>query len=76
LLARFAVHIDIWKLGWGIAYLDPDLPEKLGIRDRHGVRPFPPTQLQDRAGVLRCCQLPVIRPGPVWGPGDGCPDRR
>lgn len=38
LLARFAAHIDIWKLGWGTAYLDPDLPEKLGILDRHGVR--------------------------------------
>jgi phosphosulfolactate synthase len=38
LLARFGAYIDIWKLGWGTAYLDPDLPEKLEILDRHGVR--------------------------------------
>lgn len=38
LLARFAAHVDIWKLGWGTAYLDPDLPEKLDILDASGVR--------------------------------------
>ena len=38
LLARFAEHVDIWKMGWGTAYLDPDLCEKLAILDQHGVR--------------------------------------
>jgi phosphosulfolactate synthase len=38
LLARFADHVDIWKMGWGTAYLDPDLAEKLAILDQHGVR--------------------------------------
>ncbi len=38
LLARLAAHIDIWKLGWGTGYLDPDLPRKLAILDHHGVR--------------------------------------
>lgn len=28
LLARFAEHVDIWKMGWGTAYLDPDLAEE------------------------------------------------
>lgn len=37
LLARFAEHVDIWKMGWGTAYLDPDLAEKLAILDQHGV---------------------------------------
>ncbi len=38
LLARFGRYVDIWKMGWGTAYLDPDLAEKLAILGRHGVR--------------------------------------
>jgi phosphosulfolactate synthase len=38
LLARFGPHVDIWKMGWGTAYLDPDLAEKLAILNQHGVR--------------------------------------
>lgn len=38
LLARFGQHVDIWKMGWGTAYLDPDLAQKLAILDQHGVR--------------------------------------
>lgn len=30
-------YIDIWKLGWGTAYLDPGLSEKIALLDRHGV---------------------------------------
>ena len=29
--------VDIWKLGWGTAYVDPRLPEKLAVLDAHGV---------------------------------------
>ena len=29
--------VDVWKLGWGTAYLDPGLVEKLRVLDRHGV---------------------------------------
>jgi phosphosulfolactate synthase len=38
LLTRFAEHVDIWKMGWGTAYLDPDIAEKLAILHEHGVR--------------------------------------
>jgi phosphosulfolactate synthase len=38
LLARFGPYVDIWKMGWGTAYLDPDLAEKLAILDQYGVR--------------------------------------
>jgi phosphosulfolactate synthase len=30
--------IDIWKFGWGTAYIDQNLEEKLELLDRHGVR--------------------------------------
>ena len=29
--------VDVWKLGWGTAYLDPGLVAKLAVLDRHGV---------------------------------------
>lgn len=37
-LARCGPHVDIWKMGWGTAYLDPDVAEKLVILDQFGVR--------------------------------------
>jgi phosphosulfolactate synthase len=30
-------HLDIWKLGWGTAYLDPGLGAKLELLAEHGV---------------------------------------
>jgi phosphosulfolactate synthase len=30
--------IDIWKFGWGTAYIDQNLEEKLELLDQHGVR--------------------------------------
>ena len=29
--------VDVWKLGWGTAYLDPGLGEKLAVLNQHGV---------------------------------------
>jgi phosphosulfolactate synthase len=29
--------VDVWKFGWGTAYLDPGLPEKLAVLREHGV---------------------------------------
>jgi phosphosulfolactate synthase len=29
-------YVDVWKLGWGTAYLDPGLGDKLAVLDRHG----------------------------------------
>ena len=37
-LAAAAPHIDVWKFGWGTAYLDVGLPEKLELLRAHGVR--------------------------------------
>jgi phosphosulfolactate synthase len=37
LLAVCGAYVDVWKLGWGTAYLDPGLPDKLRVLDEHGV---------------------------------------
>jgi phosphosulfolactate synthase len=41
LLAMSESYIDVWKLGWGISYLDPTLPGKLELLARHGVLASP-----------------------------------
>jgi phosphosulfolactate synthase len=41
LLAMSECYIDVWKLGWGISYLDPTLPGKLELLARHGVLASP-----------------------------------
>lgn len=38
LLETVGEYIDIWKLGWGTAYLDPQLVAKLRLLEEHGVR--------------------------------------
>ncbi len=37
LLAVCGAYVDVWKLGWGTAYLDPGLVAKLAVLDAHGV---------------------------------------
>jgi phosphosulfolactate synthase len=37
LLNVCGAYVDVWKLGWGTAYLDPGLVEKLAVLDGHGV---------------------------------------
>ena len=37
LLRTCGEFVDIWKFGWGTAYLDPGLAEKLAILREHGV---------------------------------------
>jgi phosphosulfolactate synthase len=37
-LATAAPHIDIWKFGWGLAYLDTELAGKLALLASSGVR--------------------------------------
>ncbi len=41
LLAVSGPYIDIWKFGWGTAYLDPGLTAKLALLAEHGVRTCP-----------------------------------
>jgi phosphosulfolactate synthase len=37
-LAGAAAYMDVWKFGWGTAYIDVGLPEKLDLLRAHGVR--------------------------------------
>jgi phosphosulfolactate synthase len=37
-LSMTAPHIDVWKFGWGTAYLDPALSEKLHVLRAAGIR--------------------------------------
>lgn len=37
LLGVCGPYVDVWKLGWGTAYLDPALQDKLAVLDGHGV---------------------------------------
>jgi len=36
-LESAGAYIDIWKFGWGVSYLDPDLEHKLAMLTRHDV---------------------------------------
>jgi len=37
LLQTAAAHIDIWKFGFGTAYIDPAISDKVALLDRHAV---------------------------------------
>lgn len=37
-LGNAGAHIDLWKFGWGISYIDPQLDAKLELLAAHGVR--------------------------------------
>lgn len=37
LLASGGAYIDVWKFGWGTAYIDPGLEAKLALLAEHGV---------------------------------------
>jgi phosphosulfolactate synthase len=37
LLEVVAPHVDVWKLGWGTAYLDPKVGEKVALLARHEI---------------------------------------
>src|SRR5213080_1772740 len=41
LLEQNSSYVDVWKFGWGIAYLDPQLPAKLDLLARHRVLASP-----------------------------------
>lgn len=38
ILDAAAGYLDVWKCGWGTAYVDPTLPAKLELLAAHGVR--------------------------------------
>src|SRR5215471_9117502 len=70
LLTMSEPYIDVWKLGWGISYLDPTLPGKLELLARHGVLASPGGTLleiawaQGRAAAFldwaRGCGFPCV----------------
>ena len=70
LLAMSDSYIDVWKLGWGISYLDPTLPGKLELLARHGVLASPGGTLLEIAWVqgrameflswARSCGFPCV----------------
>ena len=37
LLEVCGAYLDVWKLGWGTAYLDPGVPAKIALLEAHGV---------------------------------------
>jgi phosphosulfolactate synthase len=41
LLEAGGSYVDVWKFGWGVAYLDPNLEAKLGLLAAHGVLASP-----------------------------------
>lgn len=41
LLEQNESYVDVWKFGWGIAYLDPQLAAKLDLLARHRVLASP-----------------------------------
>jgi phosphosulfolactate synthase len=41
LLDMCAAYVDVWKLGWGVAYLDPNLDAKLELLAAHRVLASP-----------------------------------
>jgi phosphosulfolactate synthase len=70
LLAMSESYIDVWKLGWGISYLDPTLPDKLELLAKHGVLASPGGTLLEIAwaqgrtaeflGWARDCGFPCV----------------
>jgi phosphosulfolactate synthase len=41
LLGVCGEYMDVWKLGWGTAYLDPGVPDKIALLAEHGVLACP-----------------------------------
>src|SRR5260370_6186779 len=68
LLAMSESYVDVWKLGWGISYLDPTLPGKLELLARHSVLASP-------GGTLLEIAWPHGRAMESldWAPGCGIP---
>src|SRR5512132_2564210 len=70
LLAANGPYVDVWKLGWGISYLDPNLAAKLELLADHRVLASPGGTLleiawaQGRAAEFldwaRACGFPCV----------------
>ncbi len=70
LLTMAGSYVDVWKLGWGISYLDPNLAAKLELLARHRVLASPGGTLLEIAwaqgrvpeflGWARDCGFPCV----------------
>src|SRR5262249_14455916 len=74
LLESAGAYVDVWKFGWGISYLDQNLPAKLELLARHRVLACPGGTLRETAGAQG--RAPAFRAGAraggfpwvgVWG---------
>lgn len=70
LLDMCGMYVDVWKLGWGVAYLDPNLDAKLELLAAHRVLASPGGTLLEIAwsqgrsaeflGWARACGFPCV----------------
>jgi phosphosulfolactate synthase len=56
LLESSGNFVDVWKLGWGVAYLDPNLEAKLELLARHRVLASPGGTLLEIAWAQDRCE--------------------
>src|SRR5258708_2760986 len=61
LLDMCGTYVDVWKLGWGVAYLDPNLDAKLELRAARCWR-----SPGRRAGPRSSSAGPNARASPAW----------
>src|SRR6266516_6855792 len=86
LLAANGPYVDVWKLGWGISYLDPSLAAKLELLADHRVLASPGGTLleiawaQGRAAEFldwaRACGFPCVEVSTGTVPMDPAAKRR
>ncbi len=68
LLGVCGPYVDVWKLGWGTAYLDPGLADKLALLGAHGVLACPGGTLLEVAW-----QQGAVEPFLDWAAAAGFP---
>jgi phosphosulfolactate synthase len=80
LLGMCGAYVDVWKLGWGVAYLDPNLEAKLELLAGHRVLASPGGTLLEIAwaqgrsaeffGWARACGFPCVEVSAGTAPMD------
>src|SRR5919201_183737 len=72
LLPAIAPHVDVWKLGWGTAYLDPTVAEKVALLGAAEVRAclggtlLEVAWLQGKADACLAWAAPPPSASPCW----------
>jgi Uncharacterized conserved protein len=60
LLEQNGCYVDVWKFGWGISYLDPQLAAKLDLLARHRVLASPGGTLLEIAWAQGRARVPRL----------------